>query len=405
MATNKLTAKFCATAPKGTHFDGEGLYLLVRPDDKRYWHMACYCNGKRKLLSFGPFPKVTLEQARKARKKAQSLLDQGIDPVQHKKALKRARIQADEEQTKSEGNSFEQLATRLHAAKAGKVTDAARDRMLRQLELHLFPKIGKKHIEQIKGAELLAILHEVAEKTNHGRPMTYMAKKLCQWAGEVFDYAMVENHDFSNNPCRTVTKYLPKHTTQNMARIRFNELPQFLAALDNYPGHGITKAAIHLLLYTGMRQISVRRAHWQDFDMGNAIWHRQPEKSDNRVHDLPLPKQAIELLENIKPLSLNRPDALVLPSIYNQYQMMSEAAVSQALKRMGFSMVGHGLRSVVSTGLNELGYPPHIIEVQIGHKIPNQVEAAYNKATHFEERQKMMQAWANYLDKAKISIK
>ena len=123
------------------------------------------------------------------------------------------------------------------------------------------------------------------------------------------------------------------------------------------------------------------------------------------MHDLPLPKQAIELLENIKPLSLNRPDALALPSIYNPRQMMSEAAVSQALKRMGFSMVGHGLRSVVSTGLNELGYPPHIIEVQIGHKIPNRVEVVYNKATHFEERQKMMQAWADHLDQAKDSTK
>ena len=235
----------------------------MRPDDKRYWYMACYCNGKRKLLSFGPFSKVTLKQARKARKKAQSLLDQGIDPVQHKKELKRARMQADEKKLNQKATASSNLQS-LHAAKAGKVTDAARDLMLRQLELHLFPKIGKKHIEQIKGAELLAILREVAEKTNHGRPMTYMAKKLCQWAGEVFDFAMVENHDFSNNLCRTVTKYFPRHTTQNMARIRFSELPQFLTALDNYPGHGITKTAIYLLLYTGMRQISVRRARWQD---------------------------------------------------------------------------------------------------------------------------------------------
>jgi len=131
MATNKLTTKLCHDAPKGSHFDGEGLYLLVRPDGKKYWHMACYHQGKRKLLSFGAFPKVSLERARKARKDAQELLDQGIDPVQHKKDLKRARIQAEEEKIKAEGNSFERVARRLHSAKEDKVFEETRNRMLR----------------------------------------------------------------------------------------------------------------------------------------------------------------------------------------------------------------------------------------------------------------------------------
>lgn len=401
VATNKLTAKFCEIASKGTHFDGEGLYLLVRPDGKRYWHMACYFEGKRKLLSFGSFPKISLDKARKARKKAQELLSQGIDPVQHKKDLKQSRVKAEELKAQAEGHSFEQVARRLYVAKAGKVTEEYRDRMLRQLELHLFPHIGKKHVNDIKGAELLAILRKVAEKTNHGRPMTYMASKLCQWSGEIFDYAMVENHEFTNNPSRAVGKHLPKHNTKNMARIRFSQLPEFMVKLDNYNGYELTKSAILLLLYTGMRQISVRRAQWKDFDFDSMIWHRQPEKGDSRIHKLPLPTQAIELLDNIKPLTIDKPDALAMPSVINPYNPMSEAAICQALKRMGYDMVGHGLRSVVSTGLNELGYPPHIVETQIGHKHKDRVEAAYNKAEYFEERGKMMQEWANYLDAIK----
>ncbi len=185
MAINKLTAKFCEIAPKGTHFDGEGLYLLVRPDGKRYWHMACYFGGKKKLLSFGSFPKISLDKARKARKNAQELLDQGIDPVQQKKELKNAHIKEQEEKAKIEGNTFEQITKRLYAAKAEKVTDEYRNKMLRQMELHLFPHIGKKHINDIKGKELLTILRQVAEKTNHGRPMTYMASKLCQWTTDL----------------------------------------------------------------------------------------------------------------------------------------------------------------------------------------------------------------------------
>ena len=401
MATNKLTARFCQDAPQGTHFDGGGLYLLVRPDGKRYWHMACYLEGKRKLLSFGSFPKVSLDKARKARARAQELLDEGIDPVQHKKDLKQARIKKQEEQAAADGFTFEQVALRLYDSKAGKVTDEYRDKMKRALELHLFPQIGRKHVNDIKGKELLAILRDVAAKTNHGRPMTYMASKLCEWAGEIFDYAIAENDDLSSNPARAIRKHLPVHSTKNMARINFDQIYNFLKELDEYSGYALTKTAIYMLLYTGMRQISIRRAQWQDFDLDNATWNRKPEKSDPCILKLPLPTQAVEMLKAIKPLTLGKPDSFATPSVINPHNPMSEGAICQALERMKVNMVGHGIRGLVSTGLNELGYPPHIVEVQIGHKRKDQVEAAYNKAEYFDERRKMMQAWADYLDEIK----
>ncbi len=399
MATNKLSAKFCENAPTGTHFDGEGLYLLVRPDGKRYWHMACYLHGKRKLLSLGAYPKVSLEKARKARNTSQELIEKGIDPVQQKKEKKLDHTRALEKSAQEEGNTFEQIARRLHAAKEGKTGDESRNKMLRQFEIHLFPYIGHKHITQIKGSELLTLFRDVASKKNHGRPMTYMAKRLCQWSGEVFDFAYVENNDFSINPCRAIIKHLPTHDTQHMARIRFEELPKFLTALEDYNGHKLTKAAIWMLLYTGMRQTSVRKALWQDFDLKASIWNRQPEKSDKFTHPLPLPTQALKLLKEIQPLTGDKPEDLALPSIKNPYHPMSEAAICQALDRMNFKMVGHGLRGLVSTALNELGFPPHIVEIQLGHKRENKVEAAYNKALYLTERRKMMQTWADYLEK------
>ena len=399
MATNKLSAKFCENASKGTHFDGEGLYLLVRADGKRYWHMVCYLHGKRKLLSFGAYPKVSLEKARKARKEAQGLLEQGIDPVQHKKDKKLAQAKQLDQQAHEEGNTFEQIARRLHAAKEGKTGDESRNKMLRQFELHVFSEIGHKHIMQIKGAELLNLFRKVAAKTNHGRPMTYMAKRLCQWSGEVFDFAYVENNDFSINPCRAIIKHLPTHQTEHMKRISFTDLQRFLKAIQAYNGHPLTKAAIWMMLYSGTRQTSVRKALWEDFDLAAALWNRQPEKSDKTIHPLPLPEQALKLLADIEPLSAGESQDLVFPSINNAYHPMSEAAICQAIKRMGFNMVGHGLRGVVSTGLNELGFPPHVVEIQLGHKLQNKVEAAYNKATLLDERRKMMQAWANHLQK------
>lgn len=397
MATNKLTSRFCDIAEAGTHFDGDGLYLLVEKDGKKYWRMVCYLNGKRKLLAFGRYPKISLAKAREERVKAQELISQGIDPVQHAKAQKLQQENIKQKQAHEAGNTFEKIARRLHQNKATKTTDEHRNRVLRQFEIHLFPLIGHRPINEIQGAELLTIFRNIAAKTNHGRPMTYMAKRLCQWTGEVYDLANIENNEFSNNPCRAIMKHLPTHNTKHMARIRFNELPEFLEALKNYKGHTLTKSAIWILLYTGMRQASIRRALWHDFDLKAEIWHRQPEKSDKSIHDVPLPKQAIEILKQVKSLTGAGEDDLAIPSIRNNNHPMSEAAVCQALDRMGYRMVGHGLRGVVSTGLNELGFKPHVIEVQLGHKKESAVEAAYNDAKHFAERREMMQKWADYL--------
>ncbi|MDR0770006.1 MAG: integrase arm-type DNA-binding domain-containing protein [Burkholderiales bacterium] len=423
MATNILTDKFCKTAPPGCHYDRDGkdrngFHLLVTQDGKRYWRLACRLGGKRKLMGFGQYPKVSLQLARERAAGAIATVGLGIDPVEKARCLREAAEQAKEEakreaarrkegaerekqrQAIEAGNTFEQIARRLHADKVGKTTEEYRDKILRQFEIHLFPAIGQKNIKDIEGRELLALFRGVAEKTNHGRKMTYMAKRLCQWTAEVYDLAHVEDTSFSVNPCRAIIKLLPRHGTQHMARIRFQELPRFLRALEQYGGYPVTKAAIWMLLYTGMRQASVRRAAWGDFDLDNAIWHRRPEKADKEAHDLPLPTQAVALLRNILPMTGQGADDLVFPSPRSNYSTMSEAAIGQAIERMGFQMVGHGLRGVVDTGLNELGYNHRMVDVQIGHKIKDSVEAAYNDAKHFEARQKMMQDWADYLTRA-----
>lgn len=401
MATNKLKPKFCDNAPPGNHFDGEGMYLMVKPDGKKYWRMQCRVNGKRKMLAFGTYPKVSLAQAREERRKVQALVRDGIDPVEHGRQQKADRAAAERQQAKDEGNTFEQIARRLYASKEGKVTEESRNKMLRQFEIHVFPEIGHKNLAEIEGKELLGLFRSVAEKTNHGRKMTYMARRLCQWAAEVYDLAHVEDVNFTLNPCRAIVKHLPAHDTQHMARVGFNEVGSFIHALEQYGGHPLTKAAIWMMLYTGMRQASIRRAVWRDFDLDNAVWHRRPEKADKNAHDLPLPKQAIALLEEIKPLTGQGDDDLVFPSVRATYHPMSEAAVGQAIERMGFPMVGHGLRGVVSTALNELGFNPRLVEVQLGHKKGDAIEAAYNDAKHYKERQQMMQSWANWLDELK----
>jgi len=406
MATNKLNSKFCEKASIGNHFDGEGMYLLVKSDGKRYWRMKCRLNGKEKLLALGSYPKISLAQAREERRKMQALIKQGIDPVLQKKQAKQEQQKTDQQAVKDAGKTFEQIARRLYESKKGSVTEEYRDKMLRQFEIHLFPEIGHKHMAEIEGKEWLELFNKIAEKTNHNRKMTYMAKKLCQWSAEVYDFAHTEDNSFAMNPCRIIVKRL-NHKTTHMARVAFHELRNFITALNNYGGHPLTKAAIWMMLYTGMRQASIRRATWKDFDLQKAVWHRQPEKADKDIHTMPLPKQAIELLESIKSLTGQGNDSLVFPSIYSTSRLMSEAAIGRAIERMGYKdkMVGHGLRGVVSTGLNELGFKPHIVEVQLGHKKASSIEAAYNDAKHLKARTEMMSQWANHLENLKAEAK
>ena len=361
--------------------------------------MRTRINGRPAVFSFGEYPQISLERARKRRDEVRKLVAEGIDPRDAKKEQAAAKKAAEEAKAIQDNRTFEKLARRLYASKAGRTTDDYRNTMLRQFELHLFPAIGEKNIADIEGKELFDLFCGISGKLNaRGKPMTYMAKKLCQWTAEVYDLANVENSSFNlNNPCRSIIKFLPKHETEHMRRIRFSELPDFILALQAYGGHVLTKAAIWMMLYTGVRQASIRNAQWSDFDMRAAIWNRKPEKSDKGIHELPLPKQAVKVLEMIRGLSDGKGD-LVFPSVYASQLKMSEAAIGQAIERMGFAMTGHGLRGVVSTGLNELGFSPRLVEVQLGHKKGDAIEAAYNDARHLKDRRKMMQAWADYLE-------
>ena len=383
--------------------DGGGLGLLVTSKGTKLWRMRPRFDGKYIVLSFGEYPHVTLEQARRKRDEVKKQIAEGIDPREAKREQSRQKQEEDDVNALNAEYTFRNIALRLHASKQGRTTDYYRNKMLRQFEIHLFPVVGEKNVRDIEGKELFDIFKTIAEKKNkEGKSMTYMAKKLCQWTAEVYDLANVESSGFAlNNPCRSIIKFLPKHETEHMARIEFADLPHFIQALEAYGGHILTKSAVWMLLYTGMRQTSIRRATWSDFDLEAGIWKRKPEKTDKAIHEIPLPEQAIQLLNEVHRLTGSHPDNLAFPSIYENKLQMSEAAIGQAIERMGFAMTGHGLRGVVSTGLNELGFNPRLVEVQLGHKKSDAIEAAYNDAKHFAERKKMMQNWADYLESLK----
>lgn len=389
---------------KYTLFDGGGLYLEIVPTGSKLWRMKARLNGRAMQLSFGKYPDVSLAQARQKREDARKMIAAGIDPREEK----RARIAAKQETS----FSFERLTRKLVESKKDRVTAGYLKQFICGMEKHIFPVIGGRDIREIEGRELLGLFLDISRKQNSkGNPMTYIARKACQWASEVFNFAQIEISGFYTNPCPSILKHLPEHKHEKTKRISFLQVGAFIRALADYEGYPTTRAAIWMLLYTGMRQASVRRAEWSDFDLDAAIWNRKPEKRDENIHVVPLPEQAVRMLESLKPISGR--NVLVFPSEYANGQAIpfSDATITKAIRGMGFDMTGHGLRGVVTTGLNELskqeqvfihlGIDKSVVETQVGH-IVHGVAGRYDDSKYLETRRKMMQAWADYLDKLKV---
>jgi integrase len=156
-----------------------------------------------------------------------------------------------------------------------------------------------------------------------------------------------------------------------------------------------------------VRPGELRHAEWTEFDLESSepLWRIPGEKMKmGEQHIVPLAAQALVLLRELR--SVTGRGRYVFPSIRSGSRPMSENTVNAALRRLGYTtdeMTGHGFRSLASTCLNEQGYHPDLIELQLAHAERNQVRAAYNKAQRLPERRKMMEAWADYLDQLRSS--
>jgi integrase len=160
------------------------------------------------------------------------------------------------------------------------------------------------------------------------------------------------------------------------------------------------EAALKLAPLVFVRPGELRAAEWSEIDLEAAEWriaaHRMKMR---RPHLVPLARQAVVILREIEPLTGR--GRYVFPSPRSVQRPLSDNAVTAALRRIGYTgeqMSWHGFRAMASTLLNELGFPPDIIELQLAHQERDEVRAAYNRAQRLDERRKMMQAWADYLD-------
>ena len=365
-------------------YDHRGLFLQVTPAGGRWWRFKYRLDGKEKLLSLGVYPDVSLKQARERRDEARRQVADGIDPSAKRQAEKEAAA-----------DTFEAIAREWFDKFSKNWAPGHSDKIIRRLELYLFPWIGGQAIRKIEAPEILACLRRVEDKGN-----LETAHRALQNCSRVFRYAVATGRA-SRDPCGDLRGALPPAEEKHLASFtdpkRFGEL---IRAIDSYQGSIVVRCALRLAPLVFVRPGELRAAEWAEINFTQKEWRIRAERMKMRQqHIVPLSDQAIAVLREIQPITGEY--QYVFPSGISNRRPLSDNGMTAALRRMGFergTVTVHGFRSTASTMLNEQGWNRDAIERQLSHGERDAVRAAYNYAEHLPERRKMMQAWADRID-------
>lgn len=372
----------------GKHFDGGGLYFDLTNSGGRYWRLKYRAGGKEKLLALGVYPAVSLKAARTKAEEARKTIKAGGDPAELRKAQKTKIVH-------ETINTLEAVSRDWLTHQAARWAHITLTRIRASLEADIFPTLGARPIASIKPGEIMAAVKKV-----EARGAADQADRVLKRVKAVYRWA-VTHERIELNPMVDLVPgeiFKPRHVTHRAAMADSN-LPDFLAKLENYRGDPHTLYALRLLMLTATRPGETRGARWVEFDLDAALWIIPPERMKMKIeHRVPLSRQAVEVLRTMQTLSGGRD--LVFPSPFYPSKSLSENTFNSALARMGFkgTATAHGFRALFSTVANECNWNPDAIERQLAHVERNGVRAAYHRSTYLEDRAKLMQWWADYLD-------
>ncbi|HPL67712.1 MAG TPA: integrase arm-type DNA-binding domain-containing protein [Smithellaceae bacterium] len=396
MALNDM--KIRTAKPKEKFYkltDGDGLYLHVTEKGGKLWRFRYRFDGKEKLLALGSYPEITLLDARQRRDEARRQLANKIDPGAVRKAQKQSSIQ--------ETETFEVIAREWHNRFKSTWSEGHAATIMDRMERDLFPWIGKRPVAEIKAPELLAAMRRV-----ESRGALETAHRIRTIAGQVFRYAVATGRaerDISVDLKGALPQPQEKHRAAITEPL---EVAKLLRAIDDYSGSFVVKCALKIAPLVFVRPGELRHMEWTELDFENAQWNIPAGKMKMKEpHLVPLSDQAIKILKELQ--GLTGPSRYVFPSGRSFDRALSDNAILAALRRMGYDkdeMSGHGFRAMARTILDEvLQIRPDFIEHQLAHAVRDPNGRAYNRTAHLNERRKMMQAWADYLDELKAGAK
>lgn len=371
-------------------FDGERLYVEVRPSGKKKWRVRVTLNGKPTMISLGDYPHVSLKDARVRRDEIMFDIAAGDDPTRPAEAPKKTL-------------TFAAVATEWLAIKEQEQRNQKAVYTMRlRIEKYVNPYIGDMLPDDVSAPRLLEVLRLIED-----RGTLTTAHKTMSLCGQVFRYAILTGQA-SRDPAADLRGALRRVDIKHYPSItKPKEIGGLMRAINGYDGSIIGRYALLVSAYTFVRPGELRHMEWSEVDFAAREWRIQPEKMKaKRLHVVPLSQQVFDILTDLYRYTGHGRYAFPSRRAPAGNVPMSNNTVNAALRRLGYpkeEMTAHGFRSMASTQLNESGlWPMDAIERQLAHVEGSSVRAAYNYAEHLPERRKMMQWWADWLDGVKI---
>lgn len=365
--------------------DAGGLFLFVPPSGKKVWRLRYRFEGKEKTLVIGPYPEISLTEARAKQSEAKIKLLSGIDPAEQKQAIKKKEKEAD-------ADSFGDIFREWHAHKSKVWSKGYADEIMSMFKDDILPIIGHLRMEEVEPMVLLKVIRLFEDRGAMER-----ADKARRRCGEVFSYAIITGRA-KFNPSRDLAGAMRGYRKKNYPFLPMHRIHEFQRALNGYGGWVVSKIATQILHYTAMRTVELRSLVWAGIDFENRLISVDPEVMKGRkLHVVPMSEQVTELFQFLQKITGQY--ELCFPGRSDRKKPISENAVLGVIRNIGYEgqTSGHGFRHQFSTVLNEKHWNHDAIEMQLAH-VSGGTRSVYNHAAYLDTRREMMQWWADWLD-------
>ena len=401
----QLTDNQCKHAkPKAKPYsipDGAGLNLIITPNGKKAWMLRYtipYTKDRTTWVFIG-YPAKSLKSARGMRDKYLSLLADNIDPKEWKR-------EQDANSERQKDNTFKHVAKlwmedKQRKAKANPQT--AKD-IWNSLENHIFPKLGKRPIGELRPKSVAEVIKPLETKGS-----LELVKRLCQRINEIMAFALNEEI-ISDNPLAHIKgKFKAPSTTHNPS-LEPKDLRLLMEAITCDSMAIPTRLLIEWQLHTMVRPNEAAGSRWAEIDLNNKTWTipkgrmkkvgTSKQWEERKDHIIPLTPQTLAILNLMKPFSGHL--EYVFPNQRDRDAKAGPDSANNALKRAGLKgkQTAHGMRTIASSTLNEEQFNPDVIEAALYHLDPNEQRRTYNRTDYFNQRCVMMEWWSNRIEEA-----
>ena len=378
----------CTPARPDKYSDQQGLQLLVRSSGTRTWVSAYRFDGKQQKTTLGTYPQMGLAEARVANADIKALVANGINPKNKKRQDKLANEQA---------KMFNEYALEWLEERKRNVKTRTYQQDYNRMHKDVIPSFKGIALKDVKFEDCKSMADSIEARVEKGTPPREVTRRTIDLVGNILRRAKRERL-IEVNHTEGLKELYPKAKTKHMKHVELSELPKLLQDIEGYHGHDQTRLGMKFLAYSFCRTIELRMMKWEHIDFPNRLWRVDIDNLKiARKHVVPLSDQMLAVLEEMRPITGQYEYVFYHTGMHQPY---SEEFINNALDILGYAgkQTGHGFRHIASTNLNELGYMGDAIEKQMAHDKKSSIRAVYNHAQHLEERRKIMQVWADFLD-------